>query len=122
MIEKFLQIHDPASFEVIVREISAKDRILVLLQVRIPVPLPPRLCVCSRCVLVVRLQDNFANYVIQKALAVEHPIVHVMVENIRPHLPAIKGTPYGKKLTSKIQKKFPLQSDSSPDNTPPKAQ
>ena len=91
VIEKFLAMDDANSFELIVKEISASNIILQL------------------------LQDSYANYVIQKALAVQHPIVQHLVEEIRPHLPAIKNTPYGKKLTSKIQKKFPPRSAPSSD-------
>jgi len=96
VIEKFLAMPDPESFECIVREIAAPNSILEL------------------------LQDGFGNYVIQKALGVHHPVINHLVEQIRPHLQAIRSSPYGKKLTSKILKKFPLDGsvDTSPQTTP----
>jgi len=83
VIEKCLAMPYPDEFEAVVREIADPGRILEL------------------------LQDGYANYVIQKALAVQHPVIPYLVQQIRPHLPAIKNTPYGKKLTAKILKKFP---------------
>ena len=52
------------------------------------------------------LQDPFANYVVQKALSVAtSPALEVLVSAIRPHLPGIKGTSYGRRIQSKIMKK-----------------
>ena len=85
VIEKMLAMPDPQHnhvFEEIVRELADPTRILEL------------------------LQDGYANYVIQKAIAVDHPVNAYIVEQIRPHLSALKNTPYGKKLTTKIQKKL----------------
>ncbi|KAI0113722.1 ARM repeat-containing protein [Nemania sp. FL0031] len=50
------------------------------------------------------LKDSFGNYVVQTAL--EHSSVqtkHQLVEAIRPMLPGIRGTPYGRRLAAKIQ-------------------
>ncbi|XXG97730.1 DNA-directed RNA polymerase III complex subunit Rpc2 [Hypoxylon texense] len=56
------------------------------------------------------LRDNFGNYVVQTALehATEDKKI-MLVEAIRPLLPAIRHTPYGRRLQAKIQ-----QFDSSP--------
>jgi len=51
------------------------------------------------------LQDPFANYVIQTALNVsESDQHHQLVEAIRPHLPLLRNTPYGKRIQNKILK------------------
>lgn len=50
------------------------------------------------------LKDSYGNYVVQTAL--EHssvPMKHQLVEAIRPMLPGIRGTPYGRRLGAKIQ-------------------
>ncbi|KAI5926098.1 armadillo-type protein [Camillea tinctor] len=50
------------------------------------------------------LRDSFGNYVVQTAL--EHSTYSVkiqLVEAIRPMLPGIRGTPYGRRLQAKIQ-------------------
>ncbi|KAI1124096.1 ARM repeat-containing protein [Nemania abortiva] len=50
------------------------------------------------------LKDSFGNYVVQTAL--EHSSMqmkHQLVEAIRPMLPGIRGTPYGRRLGAKIQ-------------------
>ncbi|XP_002961917.2 pumilio homolog 12 [Selaginella moellendorffii] len=45
------------------------------------------------------LQDPFANYVIQCALTVTKGALHAsLVEAIRPHLPALRSSPYGKRI------------------------
>eukprot|EP01103_Thecamoeba_quadrilineata_P003287 TRINITY_DN1307_c0_g2_i1.p1 TRINITY_DN1307_c0_g2~~TRINITY_DN1307_c0_g2_i1.p1 ORF type:complete len:863 (+),score=120.19 TRINITY_DN1307_c0_g2_i1:34-2622(+) len=49
------------------------------------------------------LQDPYANYVIQTALSVSQNDQHLrLVEAIRPHLPALRNTPYGKRIQNKI--------------------
>jgi len=51
------------------------------------------------------LQDPFANYVIQTALTISEPEQHLrLVEAIKPHLPALRNTPYGKRIQNKITK------------------
>ena len=54
------------------------------------------------------LQDPYANYVIQKALAVskKHQFER-LVAVIKPHLIALRNTSFGKRIQSKILKKFP---------------
>ncbi|RPA84704.1 ARM repeat-containing protein [Ascobolus immersus RN42] len=50
------------------------------------------------------LRDSFANYVIQTALESAEPTLrNQLVESIKPLLPAIKLTPYGRRIQSKIQ-------------------
>ncbi|KAJ9132281.1 ARM repeat-containing protein [Pleurostoma richardsiae] len=50
------------------------------------------------------LRDSFANYVIQTALEYATPQKkHLLVEVIRPILPAYRSTPYGRRIQSKIQ-------------------
>lgn len=50
------------------------------------------------------LRDSFANYVIQTALEyATHYMKHRLVETIRPTLPAIRSTPYGRRIQAKIQ-------------------
>ncbi|PSR87064.1 armadillo-type protein [Coniella lustricola] len=49
------------------------------------------------------IRDSYANYVIQTAL--EHATTYMkkeLVESIRPILPAVRQTPYGRKIQSKI--------------------
>ncbi|TQS39181.1 hypothetical protein Golomagni_00299 [Golovinomyces magnicellulatus] len=49
------------------------------------------------------LRDSFANYVIQTALDYASPAMkNRLMEAIRPHLPAIRSTPYGRRIQAKI--------------------
>lgn len=49
------------------------------------------------------LQDAYGNYVIQSALAVSSGALHVaVVEAIKPFLPALRGTPHGKRILQRI--------------------
>jgi hypothetical protein len=49
------------------------------------------------------LRDNFANYVVQTALDYADPQSKMLLmENIRPILPAIKHTPHGRRIAGKI--------------------
>ncbi|RKP34971.1 armadillo-type protein [Dimargaris cristalligena] len=51
------------------------------------------------------LKDSFANYVIQTALDFSDQEQRTqLIEAIRPILPAIRNTPYGKRIQSKIQR------------------
>lgn len=51
------------------------------------------------------LRDSFANYVVQTALDYSDPIQRAqLVECIRPILPMIRNTPYGKRIQSKLQR------------------
>jgi hypothetical protein len=50
------------------------------------------------------LRDSFANYVIQTALDYANPNMKTrLIEAIRPYLPAIRTTPYGRRIQAKIQ-------------------
>ncbi|KAI1765847.1 ARM repeat-containing protein [Hypoxylon sp. FL1150] len=50
------------------------------------------------------LRDNFGNYVVQTAMEHATPAKKItLVEAIRPLLPAIRHTPYGRRLQAKIQ-------------------
>ncbi|TLS25966.1 hypothetical protein PpBr36_07457 [Pyricularia pennisetigena] len=50
------------------------------------------------------LRDSFANYVIQTALEYSTPMTkHRLVETIRPILPTVRSTPYGRRIQAKIQ-------------------
>eukprot|EP00889_Picochlorum_renovo_P000872 jgi/Picre1/27902/NNA_000865.t1 len=53
------------------------------------------------------LQDPYGNYVIQSALNVSSGDVHAdLIDAIRPHLPALRGTPHGKRILAKIAVKI----------------
>ncbi|ROT42456.1 ARM repeat-containing protein [Sodiomyces alkalinus F11] len=50
------------------------------------------------------LRDSFANYVVQTALDCATPAGKArLVEGIRPFLPSIRSTPYGRRIQAKIQ-------------------
>ena len=50
------------------------------------------------------LRDSFGNYVIQTALDYAPPMTkHRLIEAIRPILPSIRATPYGRRIQAKIQ-------------------
>jgi hypothetical protein len=49
------------------------------------------------------LRDSFANYVVQTAMDfADDQTKNLLVENIRPILPAIRHTPYGRRIQTKI--------------------
>ncbi|KAF9579317.1 hypothetical protein BGW38_004475 [Lunasporangiospora selenospora] len=51
------------------------------------------------------LRDSYANYVVQTSLDFADPIQRTqLVECIRPLLPAIRNTPYGKRIQSKLHR------------------
>jgi hypothetical protein len=53
------------------------------------------------------LQDPYANYVMQSALAVTSGELHSqLVDAIRPHLTSLRGTPHGKRILAKIAVKI----------------
>jgi len=65
------------------------------------------------------LKDSFGNYVVQTAL--EHspqPMKQQLVEAIRPMLPGIRGTPYGRRLGAKIQQHDSQSNNNSGQTTP----
>lgn len=65
------------------------------------------------------IRDSFGNYVVQTAL--EHATFHMkqqLVETIRPILPAIRTTPHGRRIQTKIQA-FDQRSGSNSGQTTP---
>lgn len=65
------------------------------------------------------LRDSFANYVIQTALDYANPSMKVrLIEAIRPYLPAIRTTPYGRRIQAKIQGNEGRSGSSSGQATP----
>ncbi|KAJ8903959.1 hypothetical protein NDN08_000490 [Rhodosorus marinus] len=58
------------------------------------------------------LHDAYGNYVIQRSLQLARsPQLEALCEAIRPHLPSLKSSPYGKRIQSKILKRFPKNRD-----------
>lgn len=65
------------------------------------------------------LRDSFGNYVVQTALEhATYPMKHQLVETIRPILPTIRSTPYGRRLQAKIQQHDARTANTSGQNTP----
>jgi len=65
------------------------------------------------------LRDSFANYVIQTALDYANPPMKArLIEAIRPYLPAIRTTPYGRRIQAKIQGNENRSGPSSGQATP----
>lgn len=57
------------------------------------------------------LHDAYGNYVVQRALQLaQSPQLEQFCEIIRPHLSSLKSTPYGKRIYSKIVRRFPESS------------
>lgn len=57
------------------------------------------------------LQDPYANYVIQKALSVtRQENFQEVVAVIRPHLASLSNTPFGKRIKTKMIRRFPILS------------
>merc|ERR1712054_324517 len=63
-----------ASADLIITELCVPDKVLAL------------------------LHSPYGNYVIQRALTVVHPTAVRLAAVIAPHIPALRATPYGKKL------------------------
>lgn len=64
------------------------------------------------------LRDSFANYVVQTALDYgDNRLKQCMVDMITPILPAIKQTPHGRRIASKIQTMKVTPSANLPDNS-----
>jgi len=69
------------------------------------------------------LRDSFANYVIQTALDYANPAMKTrLIEAIRPYLPAIRTTPYGRRIQAKIQGNEGRSGPSSGQATPNEAE
>ncbi|KAI1497031.1 armadillo-type protein [Biscogniauxia marginata] len=65
------------------------------------------------------LRDSFGNYVVQTALEyATYQLKHQLVEVIRPMLPTIRGTPYGRRLQAKIQQHDSRSGNTSGQTTP----
>jgi hypothetical protein len=65
------------------------------------------------------LRDSFANYVIQTALDFASPAMKArLIDAIRPILPAIRTTPYGRRIQAKIQGNEGRSGPSSGQQTP----
>lgn len=79
VIEKCLRVAEPSTRAKLIEELLHKSRLEKL------------------------LRDSFANYVVQTALDYADSAQRVqLVECIRPLLPAIRSTPYGRRIQSKI--------------------
>lgn len=64
------------------------------------------------------LKDNYANYVIQTALDYADPATrNGLVENIRPIIPSIRSTPYGRRIQSKLANPISSSSPSEQQET-----
>ncbi|CCC07452.1 unnamed protein product [Sordaria macrospora k-hell] len=80
VVEKCLRCASPNSKDMIVSEIMSQNEIKQL------------------------MQDSYGNYVVQTALDYATPgMKHQLVEAIRPHLPAVRATPYGRRIQAKVQ-------------------
>lgn len=77
------------------------------------------ICALSR----VLSQDAYGNYVMQSSLSVAKGALHAeLVEKIRPHLVAIKSSPYGKRILARshlFQQKSRASSGSANTNNNP---
>ncbi|OQR87640.1 hypothetical protein ACHHYP_08412 [Achlya hypogyna] len=66
------------------------------------------------------LQDQFANYVVQRALSVASDELCLdLVHAIQPHLPAMKNTSGGRRIQARILKRFPHMVEMAMDLDPP---
>ncbi|WFC96941.1 hypothetical protein MBRA1_003607 [Malassezia brasiliensis] len=84
VIEKCIRVAEPASRKLLIDELIDEARLESL------------------------LRDSFANYVVQTALDYAEPAQRAQLVNcIRPILPAIRNTPYGKRIQSKLQRDAP---------------
>mmetsp|Transcript_21814 Transcript_21814/g.52129 ORF Transcript_21814/g.52129 Transcript_21814/m.52129 type:complete len:117 (+) Transcript_21814:123-473(+) len=53
------------------------------------------------------LQDPYGNYVVQSSLQISTGALHQeLVEQIRPYLPSLRGTPHGKRILAKLNGKI----------------
>ena len=69
------------------------------------------------------LRDSFANYVIQTALDYANPPMKArLIDAIRPYLPAIRTTPYGRRIQAKISGNEGRSGPSSGQATPNEAE
>ncbi|KAN0060726.1 hypothetical protein ACQY0O_007384 [Thecaphora frezii] len=81
VIEKCIRVSDPSIRKQLIEELLNRSKLEKL------------------------LRDSFANYVVQTALDYADPVQRMrLVECIRPILPVIRNTPYGKRIQSKLQR------------------
>ena len=81
VIEKCIRVSDPSIRKQLIEELLNRSRLEKL------------------------LRDSFANYVVQTSLDYADPVQRMrLVECIRPILPMIRNTPYGKRIQSKLQR------------------
>ncbi|PWN50079.1 ARM repeat-containing protein, partial [Violaceomyces palustris] len=81
VIEKCIRVSDPSIRKQLIEELLNRSRLEKL------------------------LRDSFANYVVQTSLDYAEPLQRMrLVECIRPILPVIRNTPYGKRIQSKLQR------------------
>ncbi|EMC96590.1 hypothetical protein BAUCODRAFT_24332 [Baudoinia panamericana UAMH 10762] len=61
------------------------------------------------------LRDSFANYVVQTAMDfADEETKNLLMENVRPILPSIRHTPYGRRIATKLQEYDARNGSSSP--------
>jgi len=90
VIEKCLKVCNDQTREWMIDEVMGEDTLSVL------------------------LQDAYGNYVVQTSLNVSSPSQHRrLVDAIRPHLPQLRNTPYGKRIQNKIMKELSTPSGGS---------
>ncbi|KAI9285788.1 armadillo-type protein [Umbelopsis sp. AD052] len=81
VIEKCIRVSEPDTRKCLIEEMLDKDALEKL------------------------LRDSFANYVVQTSLDYADPDQRVkLVDCIRPILPSIRNTPYGKRIQGKLQR------------------
>ncbi len=66
------------------------------------------------------MKDQYANYVVQKMIEVaEAPQRKLLLQRIRPHMPALRKYTYGKHILAKLEKYMMKSSDLGPIGAPP---
>ena len=61
------------------------------------------------------MKDQYANYVVQKMIEVaETPQRKLLLQRIRPHMPALRKYTYGKHILAKLEKYMMKSSDLGP--------
>jgi len=79
---------------------TPKERLLILEEIN-----SPTANVLPDSALVVMMRDQFANYVIQKIIdVVDDNQREILIQKIRPHLPALKKCTYSKHIVSHVEK------------------
>ena len=64
------------------------------------------------------LRDSFANYVVQTAMDfADEQTKAILIDNVRPILPAIRHTPYGRRIQGKISEYDGSRSSGAPSGT-----